>query len=38
VTRIRSTDDLALLPQMLERPGLELVVVETSLDAVLQDS
>jgi len=37
VTRIRSTDDLALLPHVLERPGLELVVVETSLDAVLQD-
>jgi acetolactate synthase-1/2/3 large subunit len=37
VTRIRATDDLALLPQILARPGLELVVVDTSFEAVLQE-
>jgi acetolactate synthase I/II/III large subunit len=37
VTRIRTTDDLAALPQILARPGLELVVVDTSLEAALQE-
>jgi acetolactate synthase I/II/III large subunit len=37
VTRIRSTEDLGSLPQILARPGLELVVVDTSFEAVLQE-
>jgi acetolactate synthase-1/2/3 large subunit len=37
VTRIRSTRDLESLPQILVRPGLELVVVDTSFEAVLQE-
>jgi acetolactate synthase I/II/III large subunit len=37
VTRIRARDDLASLPQILARPALELVVVDTSLEAVLQE-
>jgi acetolactate synthase-1/2/3 large subunit len=37
VTRIRSSADLVALPQVLARPGLELVIVDTSVQAVLPE-
>ena len=37
VTRIRSSEDLVALPQVLARPGMELVIVDTSAQAVLPE-
>ena len=37
VTRIRSSGDLVSLPEVLARPGLELVIVDTSVKAVMPE-
>ena len=37
-TRIRTVEELAILPEILARPGPDFVIVETSLSAVLPKS